>query len=394
MLASCSTPTSMSSGPLPPPMAPLPPTSGTVAAAAAALPGLVAVLAGAGPRSGDVSEGPSESSANIEDTEEDDFQSTIPNLEHFYEQMAAKARLPAQPPGNGVNANWVLSLARSYRRLSKDKRSRGRLRALLLRPGAQGGLAEGAAAASSLLTASGCSHGVSLPKGALPLQRPTTVAEQPGWSSNTDDSGYEAGYETDADESELSEWEGGGAARHGHKRKLDALVHLTMRLSVVERGVEEQPDDTDAALAEAAAQLPPLKTPRALGTQPVGLRLSLPHASSPGGSASSTGTVWRAAPALPLGFGGPAFGGFGAGTWGAASASSAGAWPSGTQGGVAPPSGDASMPPPRGPPPRGPPRGADATAGRSLGGEASLACGGPGARAAHGASGAAASMED
>lgn len=110
-------------------------------ACGAALQSIRRVWAATGPRSGDVSEGPSESSANIEDTDEeckDDFQSTIPNLERFYEQMAAKARLPTHPPGNGANSNWVLSLARSYRRLSKDKRSRGRLRALL-RPGPQGG---------------------------------------------------------------------------------------------------------------------------------------------------------------------------------------------------------------------------------------------------------------
>mmetsp|Transcript_34768 Transcript_34768/g.88335 ORF Transcript_34768/g.88335 Transcript_34768/m.88335 type:complete len:345 (-) Transcript_34768:73-1107(-) len=266
---------SCSSTGLPPrlPMAP-PPPPGSVSAAAAALPGCRPASTGMGPRSGDVSEGPSESSANIEDTEEDDFQSTIPNLERFYEQMAAKARLPTHPPGNGANANWVLSLARSYRRLSKDKRSRGRLRALLSRPGGpQGDLAE-ASPTTSLLTASSCGPG-GLRSG-LPLQRPTTVAEQPGWSSNTDDSGYEAGYETDADESELSEWEG-GPARHGHKRKLDALVQLTMRLSVVERGGEEE----GAALAEAAAQLPPLKTPRAFGTRAVGLRLSLDKASGP-----------------------------------------------------------------------------------------------------------------
>eukprot|EP00913_Durusdinium_trenchii_P032136 g30094.t1 len=49
------------------------------------------------------------------------------------------------------------------------------------------------------------------------------------WSS-TDDSGYEAGYETDADESELSEWESGNV-RQGHKRKLEALVNLTMQMS-------------------------------------------------------------------------------------------------------------------------------------------------------------------
>lgn len=215
-----------------------------------------------GPRSSDVSA--SESSANIDTEEEDHFQSTIPNLERFYEQMAAKARLPTHPPGNAVNANWVLSLARSYRRLSKEKRSRGRLRALLQRPGAEGDfdLSE----TSSL---------EGLPPGAL---RPKTVTEGPGWSSNTDDSGYEAGYETEADESEWSEWEGGQrqTRRHGHKRKLDALVHLTMRLNVVGRD-QEKVDEEAAQLAESAAGLPPIKAPRAFGTQPVGLRFSLPH---------------------------------------------------------------------------------------------------------------------
>jgi len=82
---------------------------------------------------GDVSEGPSESSVPIEDTEDDDFRSTIPKLERFYEQLAAKAKLP-EHPGNGASTSWVLSLARSYRRLSKDKRRRGRLRELLQAP--------------------------------------------------------------------------------------------------------------------------------------------------------------------------------------------------------------------------------------------------------------------
>lgn len=226
-----------------------------------------AMWGGSGPgerraHGGDVSEGPSESSANIEDTEGDDFQSTIPNLERFYEQMAAKARLPGHP-GHGASSNWVLCLARSYRRLSKEKRRRGRLRALL-QPAAQGGLS----------AASG---------GGLPCP----MMEQPGWSSNTDDSGYEAGYETDADESELSEWEGGNS-RQGHKRKLDALVHLTMQLGFSERG-EEDPEE-ESPLGETP-QLPPLKTPRALGTQPVGLRLPLPHAISTTPSAPEGCTV-------------------------------------------------------------------------------------------------------
>lgn len=197
--------------------------------------------------SGDVSEGPSESSANREDeTEEDAFQSTIPNLEKFYEQLAAKARLPGHP-GHGASSSWVLSLARTYRRLSKDKRRRGRLRSLLQTA------AQGAQAASS----SGL---------------PCPMREQPGW--NTDDSGYEAGYETDADESELSEWES-GTSRRGCKRKLDALVHLTMRLGFSERSADDPEDST-------MPQMPPPKTPRtprALGTQPAGLRLPLPHAS-------------------------------------------------------------------------------------------------------------------
>jgi len=190
-------------------------------------------------------------------------------LERFYEQMAAKARLPTHPLVNGVNANWLLSMARSYRRLSKDKRSRGRLRAMM-RPGPQGDLSELPATGGSGLLEANASL-----RTALPLQRPITVVEQPGWSS-TDDSGYEAGYETDADESELSEWEG-GPSRHGHKRKLDALVQLTMRLSVVERDEAEEA----AALADSLAQLPPLKMTRALGTRPVGLRFSLPHATDP-----------------------------------------------------------------------------------------------------------------
>mmetsp|Transcript_93792 Transcript_93792/g.205276 ORF Transcript_93792/g.205276 Transcript_93792/m.205276 type:complete len:404 (-) Transcript_93792:766-1977(-) len=211
------------------------------------------------PRSGEASEVPSESSANMEDkdTEEDDFQSTIPNLERFYEQMAAKARLPTwQGPGNAANSNWVLSLARSYRRLSKDKRSRGRLRALL-RPNSEGGLAE-TAESSNDLPLSGCPNRSARP-------------EQPGWSSNTDDSGYEAGYETDADESELSEWEG-CPARHSHKRKLDALVQLTMRLNVVSG---QTSDESMQDLHENTAPYPPSKTPRALGTHPVGMRYSL-----------------------------------------------------------------------------------------------------------------------
>lgn len=256
---------------MPPPPSPPPGKKG--AAVAVAVPALQGGPGLRGPRGDDVSA--SESSANIEDTEEDAFQSTIPNLERFYEQMAAKARLPTHPPGNAANANWVLSLARSYRRLSKEKRSRGRLRALL-RPGAESDLAETSDFERALC---GPSSFPLTPSG-MPLQRPKTViTEGPGWSS---DSGYEAGYETDADESELSEWEGGQRpARYGHKRKLDALVHLTMRLSVVgksQQQVEQVEEAEAAALAEAAAQgLPPTKAPRAFGTGPVGLRFSLPH---------------------------------------------------------------------------------------------------------------------
>lgn len=228
---------------------------------------------------GDMSEGPSESSANIEDTE-DEFQSTIPSLEKFYEQMAAKVRLP---PGSSASSDWVLSLARSYRRLSKDKRRRGRLRALL-QPATQGGLAGGSG--SSLAG---------------------SMIENPGCASNTDDSGYEAGYETDADESELSEWESGNV-RQGHKRKLEALVHLTMQLSFAERGIDQR---EEMSIADTCMGPPPLKAPRALGTRAVGLRQSLPHASAPhspqsGAVASPDSTALTAAfsmaPALEVSF--------------------------------------------------------------------------------------------
>mmetsp|Transcript_20644 Transcript_20644/g.45257 ORF Transcript_20644/g.45257 Transcript_20644/m.45257 type:complete len:303 (-) Transcript_20644:137-1045(-) len=202
----------------------------------------------------DVSSGPSESSANVDvNSEGDGFQSSIPHLERFYEQLAAKARLPER---HGSSSNWVVSLARTYHRLSKDKRRRGRLRALL-QPTATGEL--------------------SVEQGGG-LSQPKT--ETPGWSSNTDDSGYEAGYETDADESELSEWESGSGRRQGHKRKLDALVHLTLRLGLSER----RQDGTDAQ--------PPWKTPRPFGPHAVGPWLPLPHVPlaapppSPGGSDS------------------------------------------------------------------------------------------------------------
>lgn len=205
-------------------------------------------------RAEDRSEGPSESSANIDDTEDERFQSTIPSLERFFEQMAAKAQLPG-PPGTAAPSNWVLSLARSYRYLSKDKRRRGRLQALL-QPSAQLGFASGSGLAGPMM-------------------------ENPGCASNTDDSGYEAGYETDADESELSEWESSGArARQGHKRKLEALVHLTMKLSVSEHGDDGDCEETPFS---ELSRLPPCKrTLRALGTGPVGLRYSL-HADSASG---------------------------------------------------------------------------------------------------------------
>merc|ERR1712232_317723 len=73
----------------------------------------------------ELSQGTSESSANIGDNEEDYFKATIPNLERFYEQMVAK-----MPEGHSSSPSWILSLARSYRRLSKEKRHRGRLRAM------------------------------------------------------------------------------------------------------------------------------------------------------------------------------------------------------------------------------------------------------------------------
>jgi len=227
---------------------------------------------------GDLSEGPSESSVPIEDTEDDDFQSNLPNIERFYEQWAAKAKLP-EHPGNGASSSWVLSLARSYRRLSKDKRRRGRLRALLqaplMQPAGQGGLS--------------AASGSGLPR---PMMEQTGKSStwsssfaSNGWSSNTDDSGYEGGYETDADESELSEWES-GTNRQGHKRKLEALVHLTMCLSFQEPRKGEEGQEEQATLAEATQMLGsqpvrPLKVPkvpRMVGTQPVGLRLSLPRA--------------------------------------------------------------------------------------------------------------------
>ena len=58
-----------------------------------------------------------------------------------------------------------------------------------------------------------------------------------------------------------------------HKRKLEALVNLTMQMSFA--------GDSKAARNEKLRRSPPDKTFKALGTQPVGLRLSL------GGSAPS-----------------------------------------------------------------------------------------------------------
>eukprot|EP00931_Biecheleriopsis_adriatica_P079955 TRINITY_DN53315_c0_g1_i1.p1 TRINITY_DN53315_c0_g1~~TRINITY_DN53315_c0_g1_i1.p1 ORF type:complete len:394 (+),score=79.28 TRINITY_DN53315_c0_g1_i1:148-1182(+) len=200
---------------------------------------------------GDVSEGPSESSVNVEDTEDECLQNALPGLERFYEKMAAKAQL-ASHPGTGASSSWVLNMARSYRRLSKEKRRRGRLKELL-KPAGQ----------SVLGSASG---GLACPK----------MQEHLGWSSNTDDSGYEAGYETDADESELSEWENGTSRRQGHKRKLEALVNLTMQMSFGPELPSSQAHE-DATLSTRPT---PPKTPRAFGTQPIGLRLSLPEAST------------------------------------------------------------------------------------------------------------------
>lgn len=200
-----------------------------------------------------VSEGPSESSINAIDTEDDDFQTA--SFERFYEQMAAKAQLRGDL-GPGSTQNLMLSLARSYRRLSKDKRRRG-LRAL------QSLAAQGASAA--LGTTSGSSVGCK----SIESTTGTT-----GWSSNTDDSGYEAGYETDADESELSEWEGANGRRQGHKRKLDALVHLTMQLGLAE-SARSNDSSPRFETSSRSSMLPPAKTPRALGTQAVGVRLDL-----------------------------------------------------------------------------------------------------------------------
>jgi hypothetical protein len=203
---------------------------------------------------GDISEGPSESShttKSVEETE-DEFMANIPQLQGFYEQLAAKAKLPER---NGAGTqSWVLSLARSYRRLSREKRRRGGLRALL-QPSAQG-------FGAGLSTASGSGG----------------LREQCGFSSNTDDSGYEAGYETDADESELSEWESGTATHRQsrHKRKLEALVNLTMKLSVTESQQMQVSDKEEMAIDGLLP--PPFKTHRALGTQPFGLRSSLPRA--------------------------------------------------------------------------------------------------------------------
>eukprot|EP00929_Paragymnodinium_shiwhaense_P095362 TRINITY_DN5644_c1_g1_i1.p1 TRINITY_DN5644_c1_g1~~TRINITY_DN5644_c1_g1_i1.p1 ORF type:complete len:456 (+),score=100.80 TRINITY_DN5644_c1_g1_i1:93-1460(+) len=205
---------------------------------------------------GEMSEARSESSTNVSQGEYD-----VHHLERFYEAFAAKAKFPEQP---GVSSNWVLSLARGYRKLSKDKRRRGRLKALLQR-------------SSSGSVDSSAGHGGCIAGSRL---------EHSGWTSNTDDSGYEAGYETDADESELSEWES-ASARQGHKRKIDALVNLTFKLGLSEKG--------DVPL-DGSEMLPPSKTPRAYG--PGALcsssasrvqynRLAAPPP-SPGGSAPSS----------------------------------------------------------------------------------------------------------
>lgn len=195
---------------------------------------------------GDVSEGPSESSANIEDSDAD-FQKRLPQLERFYEQFAASAQLPQR---KGASASdWALSMARSYRRFSNWKRRRGRLRQ---------GLPVQAEGVSSFSGAGGLG----------------CHAHEHGYSSHTDDSGYEGGYETDADESSLSEWESVPKPLR-QKRKFDAmmqnLTHLTMRLSVSED------EDFVEAEPEEMAPDPPLKslrTPRALGTEAKSLRLS------------------------------------------------------------------------------------------------------------------------
>ncbi|CAK9057863.1 unnamed protein product [Durusdinium trenchii] len=215
-------------------------------------------------REGYASEGPSESSVNVEDTEDESLQQALPGLERFYETMAAKAQIK---PGAGSSSSWVLSMARSYRRLSKEKRRRGRLKELL-QPAGQG----------VLRSASG---------GNL------ACPEHLCWSS-TDDSGYEAGYETDADESELSEWESGNV-RQGHKRKLEALVNLTMQMSFSAEIPSGQKNEETLGLAESARQPPP-KTLRALGTRPVGLRLSLPNGSDSVAQESKTTPEGQAAP--------------------------------------------------------------------------------------------------
>mmetsp|Transcript_73838 Transcript_73838/g.175780 ORF Transcript_73838/g.175780 Transcript_73838/m.175780 type:complete len:366 (+) Transcript_73838:185-1282(+) len=213
--------------------------------------------------SGELSEGPSESSAGSSHTllSDDDFQSKIPHLERIYQQLAAKARLPERH-GPGAS-NWVLSLARSYRRLSNDKRRRGRLQALLRQVSRDSDAELCRSSDNQSLPGSGLAGGSrSLPSRGFPASRlPGSAGELHGFQSNTDDSGYEAGYETDADESELSEWESGSKPQR-HKRKLDALVQLTMRLSVSEQTAEEE----NAMAAEVDTKAPPLKTPRAVSS--------------------------------------------------------------------------------------------------------------------------------
>lgn len=210
--------------------------------------------------SGTTSDCPSESSLNV-DTE-DDFPSTFQHLESFYARLTEKERLPRRQG----TSDWVISLARSHRRLSKEKRLRGHLR------GALGSAVASTAAARSL---NGSFN-------ATPFDH--------GGSSNTDDSGYEGGYETDADESELSEWECHTTSprllMQRHKRKLDALANqLTMRLRVSEdaRSVGSAGDGDDL--------FPPQKVQK--GTVPVGVKLSL----GPG-----IGLMPKQVPPVPLAF--------------------------------------------------------------------------------------------
>lgn len=206
--------------------------------------------------SGTTSDCPSESSAANIDTE-DDFPSTFQHLEKFYERLTEKERLPRRQG----SADWVISLARSHRRLSKEKRLRGHLR------GALGNASLSSTAASSR------------PSGSF------ECSFDRGGSSNTDDSGYEGGYETDADESEMSEWEVSTASprllMQRHKRKLDVLANqLTMRLRVSQ--------DADSA-GDGGEDLPFPAQKVQKGTVPIGVKLSL-------------GTMPKPVPPVPLAF--------------------------------------------------------------------------------------------